>query len=134
MVYGFGSTLNFNDNNDSGALGISANYTAGKAAQVSQAVHKVLNDLLKNGVTEQEVEAAKAEIFKKRVTALEDERRIHSMLAPQLERGRDLYAREKQDQDFAKVTKADVDAAIKKYIKLDQFVEVMSDQYGKAAK
>nr|MBP8064509.1 hypothetical protein [Acinetobacter sp.] len=66
--------------------------------------------------------------------ALEDERRIHSMLAPQLERGRDLYAREKQDQDFAKVTKADVDAAIKKYIKLDQFVEVMSDQYGKAAK
>ena len=134
LVYGFGSTLNFNDNNDSGALGISANYTAGKAAQVSQAVHKVLNDLLKNGVTEQEVEAAKAEIFKKRVTALEDERRIHSMLAPQLERGRDLYAREKQDQDFAKVTKADVDAAIKKYIKLDQFVEVMSDQYGKAAK
>lgn len=134
LVYGFGSTLNFSDQIESGALGISANYTAGKATQVSQAVHKVLNDLLKNGVTEQEVEAAKADIFKKRVTALEDERRIHGMLTSQLERGRDLYAREKQDQGFAQVTKADVDAVIKKYIKLDQFVEVMSDQYGKAAK
>lgn len=134
LVYGFGSNLNFSDQTDSGALGISANYTAGKANQVSQAVHKVLNELIEQGVTEQEVEAAKADIFKKRVTALEDERRIHGMLALQLERGRDLYAREKQDQAFAKVTKADVDAVIKKYIKLDQFVEVMSDQYGKAAK
>jgi len=134
LVYGFGSGLNLDEWLDSGALTIEANYTAGKSAQVSQGVHKVLNDLLSKGVTEQELEAAKANILKKRVTALEDERNIHRMLTPQLEHHRDLLFREKRDQALAKLTKADVDAVIKKYIKLDQFVEVMADQYGKAQK
>lgn len=134
LVYGFGSGLNLDEWLDSGALTIEANYTAGKSAQVSQGVHKVLNDLLSKGVTEQELEAAKANILKKRVTALEDERNIHRMLTPQLEHDRDLLFREKRDQALAKLTKADVDAVIKKYIKLDQFVEVMADQYGKAQK
>lgn len=134
LVYGFGSGLNLDEWLDSGALTIEANYTAGKSAQVSQGVHKVLNDLLIKGVTEQELEAAKANILKKRVTALEDERNIHRMLTPQLEHHRDLLFREKRDQALAKLTKADVDAVIKKYIKLDQFVEVMADQYGKAQK
>ena len=49
-------------------------------------------------VTEQELEAAKANILKKRVTTLEDERNIHQMLMPQLERDRDLLFREKRDQ------------------------------------
>ena len=71
-------------------------------------------------------------MLKKRVTALEDERRIHSMLIPQLEKGRNLLEREKRDQSIAKLTKADVDAAIKKYIRVDQLVEVMADQYGQA--
>ena len=131
LVYGFGSSVELDDWIDSGALTIEANYTAGKSAQVSQGVRKVLNDLLTKGVTEQELEAAKASILKKRVTALEDERNIHSMLTPQLERNRDLLFREKRDQALAKLTKADVDAVIKKYIKLDQLVEVMADQYGK---
>lgn len=132
LVYGFGSSLNFSDYEHSGALSISANYTAGKSEQVSQVVHKVLNDLLAKGVTEQELEAAKADIMKQRVTSLEDERRIHRMLVPQLERKRDLLFRKQRDQAFAKLTKADVDAVIKKYIKLDQLVEVSADQYGKA--
>ncbi len=131
LVYGFGSNVELDDWVDSGALTIDANYTAGKSAQVSQGVRKVLNDLLTKGVTEQELEAAKANILKKRVTTLEDERNIHQMLTPQLERDRDLLFREKRDQALAKLTKADVDAVIKKYMKLDQLVEVMADQYGK---
>ncbi|OTG91633.1 M16 family metallopeptidase [Acinetobacter sp. ANC 3813] len=134
LVYGFGASMNFDNWVESGALGISANYTAGKSAQVSQAVHKVLTEMLTKGVTEQEVEAAKASMLKKRVTALEDERRIHSMLIPQLEKGRDLLYREKRDESIAKLTKADVDAVIKKYVRLDQLVEVMADQYGTAQK
>jgi len=80
LVYGFGANMNFDSWTDSGALMISANYTAGKSAQVSQTVHQVLQALLEKGVTEQELEAAKAAMLKKRVTALEDERRIHAML------------------------------------------------------
>ena len=134
LVYGFGSSVQLADWNDSGALSISANYTAGKSAEVSKSVHKVLQDMISKGVTEQEVEAAKADIMKKKVTALEDERRIHGMLAPQLERGRDLLYSKQRNQILANLTVADVNAVIKKYIKPDQLVEVMSDQYGQAQK
>lgn len=133
LVYGFGSGLSFDENEQSGAMTINANYTAGKSEQVSQAIHKVLKDLLSKGVTEQELEAAKANIMKKRVTSLEDERRIHRMLVAQFEKQRDLLYRKKRDQAFAQLTKADVDAVIKKYIRLDQLVEVMADQYGQAS-
>ncbi|MDF2417415.1 insulinase family protein [Acinetobacter beijerinckii] len=132
LVYGFGSNLDLDSDIDSGWLSITANYTAGRSDQVSKSVHRVLTDLLEKGVTEQEVEAAKADIMKKRVTSLQDERNIHGMLTGQLERQRTLLDRAKRDQEIAKLSKADVDAVIKKYIKLDQFVEVMADQYGKA--
>jgi zinc protease len=117
-----------------GALSISANYTAGRSAQVSASIHKVLNDLIKNGVTEQELEAAKADIMKKRVTALEDERNIHGMLNLELESGKTLLDRVKHDQELTKLTVADVNAVIKKYIKPSNLVEVMADQYGQAQK
>lgn len=68
--------------------------------------------------------------MKKRVTSLEDERNIHKMLAPQPERNRDLLFRKKRDQAISKLTKADVDTVIKKYIQPDHLVEVMADQYG----
>ncbi|MBH2002852.1 MAG: insulinase family protein, partial [Moraxellaceae bacterium] len=132
LVYGFGSDLDLDSDTESGSISITANYTAGRSDQVSQSVHKVLTDLLSKGVTEQEVEAAKADIMKKRVTSLEDERNIHKMLTGQLERNKTLMDRAERDQALAKLTKADVDAVIQKYIKLDQFVEVMADQYGKA--
>lgn len=132
LVYGFGSSLDLDSFNEAGALSIEANYTAGKSAEVSQVVHKVLNDLLTKGVTNQELEATKANIMKQRVTTLEDERVIHRMLNAQLERNKKMDSRAVRDQEFAKLTKADVDAVIKKYIKPDQLVEVMADQYGQA--
>ncbi|WP_089604701.1 M16 family metallopeptidase [Acinetobacter piscicola] len=134
LVYGFGSDLDLDSFNDAGALSIEANYTAGKSAEVSQVVHKVLLDLLNKGVTTQELEAAKASIMKQRVTSLEDERMIHRMLNSQLERNKNMESRAVRDQEIAKLTKADVDAVIKKYIKLDQLVEVMSDQYAQVKK
>ena len=134
LVYGFGSDLQLDSDTNVGALTIEANYTAGRSEQVSQTVHHVLQNLLQNGVTEQELESAKADILKKRVTTLEDERSIHRMLNSQLERGKNMLDRGQRDRDIAKLSKADIDAVIKKYIKLDHFVEVMADQYGQTVK
>jgi zinc protease len=134
LVYGFGSGLQLDRDTNVGALSISANYTSGRSAQVSASIHKVLNDLVKNGVTEQELEAAKADIMKKRVTALEDERNIHGMLNLQLETNKTLQDRIRHDQELTKLTVADVNRVIKKYIKPEHLVEVMADQYGQAAK
>lgn len=134
LVYGFGSQLQLDDLVDSGAIKVEANYTAGKSAQVSQVIHQVFTELLNTGVTEQEVEAAKARIMKKRVTSLEDDRIIHQMLVPQMQNQKTLMDRAQRDQEFAKLSKADIDAVIKKYINLNQLVEVMADQYGQAQK
>ncbi len=132
LVYGFNSNLSLSEQEDSGALVIGAKYSAGRSEQVSQAVHQVFNQLLKNGVTEQEVAAAKNEIMKKRVTTLEDERRIHAMLPYQLERNKNMQDRLQRDQAFAKLSKKDIDRVIGKYLNLNQFVEVAADQYGQA--
>ena len=134
LVYSFGSNMTLSSFQNTGALGISADYTAGKSAQDSQDVHKVLNELLQNGVTEQELEAAKANIMKQRVTNLEDERRIHRGLNSQLEQNRSFKSRLERDQAFAQLTKADIDEVIQKYIKVDHLVEVMADQYAKPVK
>lgn len=130
LVYGFGSPLQLHSKKDNGELLISANYTAGRSAKVSQAVHQVLKELLEKGITEQELAAAKADIMKQRATILEDDRIIHRMLNAQLENDQSMIDRAKRDQEIIKLTVKDVNAAIKKYIKLDQFVEVMADQYG----
>lgn len=132
LVYGFGSQINLDNFEQSGQLMIEANYSAGKSAEVSRAVHKVLQQLVQHGVTEQELEAAKADMMKKRVTSLEDSRRIHSMLSSQLETNTTMKNRLERDQRIANLTKANVDAVIKKYIQLERLVEVMADQYGKA--
>jgi zinc protease len=131
LVYGFGGQLILNDWEDVGALSITANYSAGRSAEVSQTVHDVLTEMVNKGITTQELEAAKSDLLKKRVSSLEDERRIHGALIGQLERDRDLLYRSKRDQKIAKLTKHDVDQVMKKYIHLDQLVEVMADQYAK---
>lgn len=130
LVYGFGSPLQLHSKKENGELIISANYTAGRSAQVSQAVHKVLKALLEKGITEQELASAKADIMKQRATILEDDRIIHRMLNGQLENDQSMIDRAKRDQEIVRLTVKDVNTAIKKYIKLDQFVEVMADQYG----
>ncbi|KJV40432.1 M16 family metallopeptidase [Acinetobacter brisouii] len=130
LVYGFSSDLNLDLHDSVGVLTIQANYTANKAAQTSQAVHHVLQDLIQKGITPQELAAAKANILKQRVTSLEDSRIIHQMLNSQLERGKTMSSREQRDQAIARLSKADVDSVIKKYIQLDHYVEVMADQYG----
>ncbi len=134
LVYAFGFGLDLNQVNEAGRIAIEANYTAGNGKLISQAIHKVLNDVLKNGVTEQEVEFAKAALLQQDATRYEIDLAMHDLFAKQLKFNQDMKYQIDKTQQLAKVTKADVDAVIKKYIKLDQFVEVMADQYGKMEK
>ncbi|MFT4021686.1 MAG: insulinase family protein, partial [Acinetobacter sp.] len=130
LIYGFGSRISLGSYSSAGTLKIITQYTPGKADQVSKGVHTVLQDLITRGVTDVEVEAAKAEIMKKRSTLLGDSRKIQNMLNYQLERNETMLERAKRDQAYAQLTTADINAAIKKYIKPEYFVEVMADQYG----
>lgn len=130
LVYGFNHDLDLSSVNSSGSWSVSANYKPELAEQVSQAIHKTINDLLEKGVTEQEVEAGKAHLLKSRATAMKDDKRVHSMLVAQQDLKRNMQSRIERDNKIAQVTKADVERVAKKYLQLNQLIEVMADQYG----
>ena len=134
LVYGFRSSIDMSAYVDSGSLSISANYSAGQAEKVSQGIHKVLQDLIRDGVTEQELAAAKASTLKRRVDSLADERTIHGMLNSQLKQHKTMYSRSARDQAFAQLTTKDLQRVIRQYIDPAQLIEVMADQYGQAPK
>lgn len=133
LVYGFRQSISMSQvaYNHRGSWSVSANYTPSKAELVSQAVHKTINDLLQSGVTEQEVEAAKAHLLKRRVSSVKEDTNVHSMLSNQLEYKRSMHDRLQRDKQIAQVSKADVERVLKKYFKLEHLIEVMADQYGR---
>ncbi|MEB3753389.1 M16 family metallopeptidase [Acinetobacter sp. MD2(2019)] len=132
LIYGFGSEISLGAFSPVGALSIATQYTPGKADQVSAGVHAILQDLIEHGVTEIELESAKAKILKKRASLLDDSRKIQKMLNSQLSQNMTMQNRADRDQAYANLTKADVDAVIKKYILPSHLVEVMADAYGTA--
>ncbi|KAA8734803.1 insulinase family protein [Acinetobacter qingfengensis] len=134
LVYSFRSNLNRDADTDLSTLTISADYQVDKSQEVSQVIHQVFAEFIKNGVTQQELEAAKADILKQRLVQLNDSRTIHGMLNYQLEHDKTLLDRQKRDQEFAKLTVQDVNRVIRQYLKPEHFVEVMADQYGKQQK
>ncbi len=131
LVYGFDHSIDLSSVNNRGNWSVSANYQAGQAEQVSQAIHKTMQDLIEHGVTEQEVEQAKAHLLKGRISAIKDDHRVHKMLVQQMGTNRTLQNRLERDEKIAKITKAEIDKVIKKYFKAEHLVEVMADQYGK---
>lgn len=130
LVYSFNSHVNFNTWEDFGALSISANYSAGKGNEVSQLIHQVLQQMRTDGISAEELMQAKASLLKKRVSALDDPRRIHGYLIPQLRKNQNLLSRQSRDQAIEQLTLAQVNQAIKKHIQPAHWVEVMADQYG----
>ena len=131
LVYSFYQALDVNEKIESGRLNIEANYTAGKADLVSQVVHNVFEDLIKNGVSAQEVEAAKAEILKQIATGAENPLMMHDNLGSQLKFKRNNSELKTKYQAVAKLNKEQVNAVIRKYIDLNNVVEIMADQYAK---
>lgn len=131
LVYGFSESLDLNQKTEAGSINIETSYTAGKSNLVSQAVKKVFNDLLEKGVTDQEVEAAKSELLKQIATSLENPATVHVNLVMQLKFNRDTKSVQKKYQQVAQLNQQQVNAAIRKYIDMKQFVEVMADQFAK---
>lgn len=133
LVYGFSSRLSLDPFTSVGSLHISAEYSTAKTAQISAAVHKTLLDLINQGLTPEELEQAKVEVMKQRIAAVEDASRVHRLLNSQLERNLDMQSRIQRDHEITALTLKQVNAVIKRYINLDQLVEVRADKYGTTA-
>lgn len=131
LTYGFSHDLSMSYFVDSGYWSVAAHYQPGLADKVSQAIHKTIRDLQEKEVTAQEVEAAKAELLKRRASALADDKRVHSILVAQQDTERTLQDSIVRYEQIQKVSPADIQRVVKKYFDLNQLVEVMADQYGK---
>lgn len=130
LVYGATSNLSLDSHSHTGMLQIAAQYKSGYSTQISKTVHDVLSDLITHGVTERELELAKLKMIKSRNNSVDDSRRVHRMLNSQLELNQNMAHRIERERKISSLTTAEIDAVIRKYIKLDQYVEVSSDEYG----
>lgn len=130
LVYGFSSRLNLDAFEQVGTLKISADYSTEKTSQISTAVHKTLSDLVKAGLTPQEVEVAKLEIMKQRAAAAYDVSRVHRLLNSQLERDLAMDSRILRDKEITSLTAEEVNRVIRKYIDPNKMIEVRADQFG----
>lgn len=133
LVYGFSSRLDLDPFRSVGSLRISAEYSTEKTTQISAAVRKTLMNLINQGLTPEELERAKIEVMKQRIAAVEDTSRVHRLLNSQLERNLDMQSRIQRDHEITSLTLEQANAVIKRYINLDQFVEVRADAYGTTA-
>ena len=131
LVYGFNSAVEFEPDSEVGSLNIQANYTPGKAQQVSQVIHSVLKDMITNGITEQELAAYKSSFLRKSLTRIEDPRGVHSQLNWQLKMNRDFNDENQRIEQFKNLTVDEVNRVIRQYIHLNEYVEVSADQFGK---
>lgn len=130
LVYSFSSRLNLDAFDQVGSLKILADYSTVRSSEISKAVKKTLSDLVKTGLTQQEVETAKLEIMKQRVAAMDDTNRVHRLLNSQLERDLKMNSRNIRDSEIISLTADDVNRAIKRYIDPNKMVEVRADQFG----
>lgn len=130
LVYAFNSRITLDAFEQVGNLRISADYSTDKTEQISTAVHNTLADLLKSGVSKQEVETAKLEIMKQRVAMVDDPSRVHRLINSQLERNLAMDSRIVRDDQIMSLTAENVNQAIKKYIQLNNLAEIRADKYG----
>ena len=130
LVYAFGSRFSLDAFNQLGSLQISADYSVDKTEQISGAVHQTFIDVLKSGLTRQEIEMAKLEIMKQRVAMTDDTTRVHRLLNSQLERDYDMNSRIERDSEIVSLNVEQVNQVIKKNIHLNELTEVRADKYG----
>lgn len=132
LTYGFGHSIHLSQFQNSGYWSLSVNYQPSLADQVSRAVHKTIQDLKDKGVSEQELEAAKAELLKRRASILADDKRVHGLLVTQKDSGKTMLDTLVRDKQIQQVTKADVERVLHQYFDLNHMIEVMADQYGQS--
>jgi zinc protease len=132
LIYAFDSSLSRSPESNLSQIHFSANYRPDQAAQVSQTIHQVINDLIVHGITEQELQAAKADILKKRLSNYQNKVRVHYMLDDQLYDHTSFAEAQQRDQRFAQLTVAAVNRVIRQYLKPEHLLEVMADPYGTA--
>lgn len=131
LSYSVSSSLQTSIRDRNGAFVINGSYAPQNRAKVEAAVREELERALRDGFSAEEVESAKATVLKSRRQTLNQERNVSAILASNLYWDRTLQKREQRDQKYAALTRDEVNAALRKYLKPEKLSVVAAGDFKK---
>ena len=133
ISYGVGSGFNVSSLDSSGMFQVYAIHAPQNAPRLVAAMHEELQKVITEGFTAEEVAAAKAGYIQARTQARANDDELMTLLTNRRYAGRTLAYDAALDAQLARLTPADVNAAVKKYIDPSKLVIVRAGDFKKAA-
>ncbi len=134
LSYGAGSWLVAGSQDANGGLGIQAIFAPQNLARVQQGVQEELARLLRDGVTEQEVEEAKSGLLQASRVARTQDGTLAGGLANQLYLKRTMAFSAEREERIKAATASEVNAALRKYLDAGKLVQVVAGDFAAAGK
>jgi len=131
ISYGAGSGLSEANYEANSALMFSAIYAPQNLARLKASMAEVLAAFLKDGVTEQELSAAKSGLLQQWTINRTQDGALASQLAFNLKLGRTMAFTEDREARIKSATVEQVNGVIRKYLRLDQLVQMYAGDFAK---
>ena len=131
LSYDVRAALDANSFEQNSPLALSAAYAPENRARLATALREELERFVRDGATEIEVTEAKSGLLKRRQLSRTQDATLAAALVHQAFLGRTFDTSAKIDAAIAALTVADVNAALRKYVKPDAFAFVYAGTFAK---
>lgn len=125
--YTAASRITFSAFENNGSLRINASYRPEQGQALQAAVHEELSRLVKQGITDAELQQAKDTLLQQSRESRSSDGTLLKLLLLQLRTGRTMQALADREAALTATTVDDVNAAIRQFISPDKLVEVLAD-------
>ncbi|TWH76080.1 zinc protease [Azomonas agilis] len=130
LSYNVRSSIRVNKFDGTAWVSIQADYPVGHGQRLANIVKDELAQMIKQGVSDAELEQAKQSILHERRLNFSQEQGVLSLMQRQLSEGSTLEAWAKRNEELAHMSLEQVNAAIRQHFRLDTLVEVLADAQG----
>ena len=136
VSYGVGSYMSADDNDEVGSFMSYAIYNPDNSARLEQAYKEEVERLIKDGITPEELKAAKSAALQSFQVQRADDRNVASTWAQYLTKaeGRTFAHDAELERRIAALTPAQVNAAAKKYLDYSKLTIVKAGDFARSAK
>lgn len=131
LSYGIGSYSYASAQDTSGFIGAYAIYNPDNLAKLEKAMKEEFTKILKEGITADELKAAKTGYLQSRQVNRSEDRSLVNKLNTYLPLNRNLSFDAQQDKAIENLTVAQVNAALHKYVQPEKFVIVKAGDFDK---
>ena len=134
LSYGVGSWFNASSQDDGGNFGAYAIAAPENTAKVEAAFRDELNKMIKDGFTDEELNAARSGWLQSQTVSRSQDNRLSGELSSNLRLDRTMQWDKSLEEKISKLTVADLNNAMKKYIHPDKLVYVKAGDFAKVKK